>query len=70
MYTYVAYMGEDRLAILVEEFKQVLSNSNKHVFSSAELISLIVQLRVDLRGHFKTGHTGSLQKRPWEDSGT
>jgi 4-carboxymuconolactone decarboxylase len=23
-----------------------------------------------LRGHFKTGHTGSLQKRPWEGSGT
>jgi len=40
-------MSEDRLAILVEEFKQVLSNSNKHVFSSAELISLIVQLRVE-----------------------
>ena len=27
-------------------------------------------LRMHLRGHFKTGHTGSLQKRPWEGSGT
>jgi hypothetical protein len=40
-------MSEDRLAVLVEQSKQALSNSTKHVFSPAEIISLIIQLRAE-----------------------
>jgi predicted transcriptional regulator of viral defense system len=47
MYTCVAFMSKERLSVLVEQFMQGLSNSNKHIYSPAEILSLIVQLRAE-----------------------
>jgi hypothetical protein len=38
IYTCVAFMSKERLSVLVEQFMQGLSNSNKHAFSPAETI--------------------------------
>jgi hypothetical protein len=38
IYTCVVFMSKVRLSVLVEQFMQGLSDSNKHVFSPAEII--------------------------------
>jgi hypothetical protein len=47
IYTYVALRIDDRKAALIEQLRRVVSNSDKHVFSPAEIMSLIVQLRAE-----------------------
>src|SRR5580704_5140112 len=40
-------MTDDRQAVLFEQFKVVLANSHKHVFSPTEIASLIAHLRAE-----------------------
>src|SRR5712691_11897217 len=47
IYTCVPDMDEDRQTVPFEQFKKVLANSNKHVFSPADITSLILQVRAE-----------------------
>jgi hypothetical protein len=40
-------MNVDRQTVPFEQFKKVLANSNKHVFSPADIASLILQVRAE-----------------------